>query len=185
MKGVFPTPDTVHFSIRHPTMRLKITRHSTLKNQPEIRHSTSTRMEDPHFFRLWKAECRMSGLIVECRVTFSLSARCWIEKMDHVGCQKTPLKGTLFTDDQSWSLIGATLTQILSPPLKVCSGRRSQTKKVICEVCFLADFWHKTTVKQVIFLSATCKNSPMFLIGVLDLNRPLIFWSQESLALLF
>ena len=39
-------------------------------------------------------------------------------------------------------------------PIKVCSDWSSQTKQVICEVCFLADLWHKSMVKQVIFLSA-------------------------------
>ncbi len=32
---------------------------------------------------------------------------------------------------------------------KSCSGRSSPTKKVICEMCFLAEFWHKSMVKQV------------------------------------
>ena len=64
------------------------------------------------------------------------------------------------------------LTQKLGSPEGLFRSELADKKKVICDVCFLADFWPKSTVKQVIYFVCDMQNSPIIFVREFDLNRP-------------
>ncbi len=71
--------------------------------------------------------------------------------------------------------INAVMMPSQNHSLKVCSGRARRSLFFVCELCFLAEIQHRSTVKQVFFFVCDMQNSPTKIIGVLDLNRPLHF----------